>query len=140
MVHALGEVWRVLKPGGVLIDLRPEAEQSLVGVVQAGKFLQIGETLISFDDFMAADRALDQVIQRGRFKPGHSSRFLCTLIAPSYKQLRDWIHDPDVPGAQQHTDRLVDQVKRAVRTASTPATITIRHHILLQALEKRTPF
>lgn len=136
-MHALEEVWRVLKPGGKLIDLRPEAEQSQVGVTQAGQFLQIGETRISFDDFMAADRALDQVIKLGQFHLQHTARFLCTLIAPSYKQLRDWIHDPDVPSAQQYTDRLVDQVRQAVKGASTPARITIRHHILLQALEKR---
>ena len=138
-MHALQEAWRVLKPDGILIDLRPATEQSRVGITRAGQFSQIGETLISFDDFMAADQAFNQVIQMGRFTPRHSDQFLCTLITPSYKQLREWIYDPEQPDSEQHSDWLVNQVRQAMKAEPSPVKMMISHQIVLRVLDKREP-
>jgi hypothetical protein len=43
MVHALRESWRVLVPGGSLIDLRPLSASSPVQVVTGNKIVPAGK-------------------------------------------------------------------------------------------------
>jgi len=69
MVHALEVIHRLLKPGGFLIDIHPVAQHSSVEIHQNGKIDLVGQLEVSqwCVDFQEADKALDEIIQRGMF-------------------------------------------------------------------------
>lgn len=69
MVHALEIIHRLLKPDGFLIDIHPVAEHSSVEIHQNGKIDLVGQLEVSqwCIDFHEADKALDEIIQRGIF-------------------------------------------------------------------------
>jgi len=70
MVHALKEIWRVLKPGSSFVDLRPLAANSPVQVVAGRRVSLAGRIDDSRDrlDDIAVEKALTQVINEGRFE------------------------------------------------------------------------
>jgi hypothetical protein len=67
MVHALEEARRVLRSGGVLIDVRPVVSQPLVevlgseGVSTAGRI----DDSADLDDGIASDKALAHTLEQG---------------------------------------------------------------------------
>jgi len=69
MVHALETIHKLLKPDGFLIDIHPVAEHSSIELHQNGKIDLIGQLEVSqwCVDFQEADKALDEIIQRGMF-------------------------------------------------------------------------
>ena len=77
MVRALREIWRVLRPGKDLIDLRPLAGQSRVEVMAAEQRLFAGRVDESEDrlDDLAADRAIAQMVDDGRFSRARQAFF-----------------------------------------------------------------
>lgn len=78
MVHALTQAYRVLTPGGLLLDLRPDHDpagrrrkQLPVHVVTADAEYDAGaviETSSYYQDFAAADRSVQRVIRQGLFE------------------------------------------------------------------------
>jgi len=68
MVRALREVHRVLRPNGVLLDLRPAAQHRRAGLGEGQRWHPIGAMREKFDDDHAADRAVRQVIREGLFR------------------------------------------------------------------------
>ena len=69
MVHALTESWRVLLPGGTLIDMRPIICHPSIEVLVDGRVEIAGQIddSGSFADDMAADRALETAVSQGLF-------------------------------------------------------------------------
>jgi len=69
MVHALEEIHRLLRPNGFLIDIHPVAEHSSVEIHQNENIDLVGQLEVSqwCVDFQEADKALDEIIQRGIF-------------------------------------------------------------------------
>jgi hypothetical protein len=69
MVHALREIWRVLAPDSLLLDLRPLSGAWPVEVVGAGGVMVTGHVDESEDiaDDRAADAALAAVEREGLF-------------------------------------------------------------------------
>jgi len=69
MVHALQQAWRVLKPGGSLVDLRPLAANSPIEVVTGQQSRLAGRIDDSRDrlDDRAADKAVSQILRNGWF-------------------------------------------------------------------------
>jgi len=65
MVHALREAWRVLRPGGLALDLRPANVHRRVAVVRGGAAQPMGVMRESLADGRAADRAVAQMTRRG---------------------------------------------------------------------------
>src|SRR5215510_13314825 len=68
MGHALREAHRVLKPGGLLIDLRPAPAHRRVGIVSGGRYRRLGTTRESLDPDHAAGRALRRIRRTGLFR------------------------------------------------------------------------
>ena len=69
MVDALLECWRVLEPGGTLIDLRPFHSQPAIEIITTdGTFIpgRIDDSGGAPDD-IAADEAMAEVVRRGLF-------------------------------------------------------------------------
>lgn len=77
MVHALTEAHRVLRPGGSLIDYRPDLDPrgyraKLLDTycISRGREFSVGaliETARYYADYRASDRAVQQVLRRGIF-------------------------------------------------------------------------
>lgn len=71
MVHALKEIWRVLAPGGLLLDVRPFSANMPVEVVgAAGAAMAAGEMHESEDgraDDQAANAAMRAIEREGLF-------------------------------------------------------------------------
>ena len=69
MVHALAEVWRVLRLGGYLIDLRPIASESPVEVMTSTKVSLAGrlDPTLKIPGDRASDKAIRKVVERGWF-------------------------------------------------------------------------
>jgi hypothetical protein len=69
MVHALKEVWRVLKPGGVLIDLRPISVDVPLFILTTTGWKSAGLPDQSPDRIhdLAANRAIRNVVNDGLF-------------------------------------------------------------------------
>lgn len=89
MVHALEEIHRLLKPGGFLIDIHPVAEHSSVEIHQNGKIDLVGQLEVRqwCVDFQEADKALDEIIQRGIFTIEQKGMFETSTYYDSAKEM-----------------------------------------------------
>jgi hypothetical protein len=70
MVHALTEIQRTLRPGGVLLDLRPITAPRQLEVIRAGEILVAGDFEVveeSGADDEAANEAVRRAVQEGLF-------------------------------------------------------------------------
>ena len=95
MVHALSEVWRALKAGGRLIDLRPTMRNRSVELVLGGATLFIGEidSSSTFSDHVDANEALDGALADGAFRREHWTTFSIVSDLDTLADLRDFQDD-----------------------------------------------
>src|SRR5919108_1690940 len=92
MVHALREAHRVLKPAGLLLDLRPGPVHRRIGIEVDGEYKQLAIMSESLDDDYAANRAVAEVIDKGWFKPISRIQFNCNRIM-ALKDFASWLDD-----------------------------------------------
>jgi hypothetical protein len=85
MVHALEEIHRLLKPGGVLIDIHPVSEPSTVEIHQNEKIDLVGYFSVRqwCIDFEQADNALAEIVQRGLYTIEQNDLFDTLTYYPS---------------------------------------------------------
>jgi SAM-dependent methyltransferase len=88
MVHALEEIWRVLVPGGTLIDVRPLADRWQVEVISTRELKETGrvndmEEQVQAD--IASNEAMREAETRGWFsrEQEHFFPFFYSWDAPS---------------------------------------------------------
>jgi hypothetical protein len=121
MVHALKEIWRVLMPGGVLLDLRPFCASWPVEVVAGKRVMRAGalDDSLSLVDDLAANRAVEQVIADGWFRRDRSGSFTYDWYWDTLDELREHVEErwhpialPDSVYAQ--AQRLASHVDHAV--------------------------
>ena len=96
MVHALEQIHGLLKAGGSLIDIHPVPDVALIKILNAGKQVfsepypsQSGE------DFRAADRAIELILQRNLFHLERGSIFDFFTYASSASELNDYFEIAD---------------------------------------------
>jgi hypothetical protein len=139
MVHALHEAHRVLKPDGILVDLRPAAVHRRVGVVCDGSYRELGSLHEKFDDDRAANRAVTQILQEGLFKSEWRTRFDCRRVMDTVDEFRAWMDEFVQCGGLPPHDWLVDEVKGALEPACGNTEIVVRGPLVMQVLRKKEP-
>jgi hypothetical protein len=77
MVHALEECWRVLEPGGQLLDMRPIGGRRRVEVIAGSNITFTGQVDDSggFPDDEAADLAVATILREGLFAKDRGLQF-----------------------------------------------------------------
>jgi hypothetical protein len=89
MVHALGEIHRVLVPDGVLIDLRPLCDRWIIEVFSARETRQTGHVTdlpLGLEDDAASNRAMRNAEAQGWFareREERSSHSIMSGIPPA---------------------------------------------------------
>ena len=95
MVDALREVHRVLAPGGVLIDARPDSRVPAYAVRQKARGFQLfGVVNTSSAELVndrASDRAIARVVREGLFKRRRRGRFWHRVPFDSLAALRQYL-------------------------------------------------
>jgi hypothetical protein len=137
MVHALLEAHRVLKPNGILIDLRPAAVHRRVGIRQGERLLPVGIMRERFDDDRAADRAIAQVLNERIFKAEGRRRFDCSRVMDSLSDLGGWLDYCVKLDKLPSHDWLVQKVKRAQHAAGGRTRVVVSGPLVLQVLRKQ---
>jgi hypothetical protein len=137
MVHALHEAQRVLRPDGLLVDLRPAAVHRRVGVIQAGRYRPLGAMRETFDDDRAADCAVTQVEGEGRLKAEGRAVFACNRIMDSLDEFQEWLADFVKLGNLPSHDWLVRRVERALDVAGGRARVVVSGPLVLRLLRKQ---
>jgi hypothetical protein len=137
MVHALHEAQRVLRPEGLLVDLRPAAVHRRVGITQADGYRPVGVMRETFDSDRAADRAVTQVESEGRLKAEGRTVFACNRIMDSLDEFQQWLVDFVTLGKLPSHDWLVRRVERALDVAGGKASIVVSGPLVLRVLRKQ---
>jgi hypothetical protein len=134
MVHALSEAHRVLRPGGVLIDLRPEAVHRRIGLGEGRRWRLVGVMREGFEEDHAADGAVRRALRDGLFRPGRRQRFVLDRVMDSVADLRTWIAEFGQRRALESHAWLLARVERGLKR--TPARIVGRGPVMLRPLHK----
>ncbi|HUQ16475.1 MAG TPA: hypothetical protein VM070_01675 [Candidatus Saccharimonadales bacterium] len=91
MVDALHAAHRAVRPGGTVIDLRPDSQHQ-PKVFQRRVFRGgLQETALAEGDSAASDRAIAQLIAQGLLRPVRTGHFWYSLRFPDRTGLDRWL-------------------------------------------------
>ena len=136
MVHALHEARRVLKPNGLLIDLRPAPAHRQLGVLRAGQWQPLGGMRERFDEDYAADRAVATVVRQGLFKAEGRVSFEVRRTMDSLAEFQVWLDEFVSLGKLVPHAWLASRVERAVQAGSGRTKIVVSGPLNLRVLRK----
>ncbi len=135
MVHALHEIHRVLKPDGILLDLRPGPVHRRVGLEVDGQYRQLVVMDESLEDDDAANRAVAEVIQKGWYKSIARTQINCNRVM-ALKDFADWLSDFSTD-RRAIRERLVRIVERAFDEANgNKKKVLVKGPLVLKVLKK----
>ena len=136
-MHALTEAHRVLRPDGLLLDVRPAAVHRRVHLVRGAETRLVGVMRERFLDERASDRAVAAVLRSGLFARVSRSAYPCNRVARSFEDFRAWLEGfatlQDLPSHAW----LLRRVERAIQGMGTPARIVVSAPVDLWALRAR---
>jgi hypothetical protein len=114
MVDALGEIYRVLVSGGILIDLRPVSDRWQIEVVSARGVRETGrlqDLPVGLDDDEAANRAIRQAAANGWFVRTEETFFPFTYSWDTPSEMEAWLDEE-----WNESLELDDETKRSTRS------------------------
>ena len=94
MVHALGEIRRVLVPNGILIDLRPILDRWPVEIVSTRENHQTGrmeDYKLGLEDDAAANQSVAEAEKNGWFSRENGEFFPIHYVWESPKDMEEWV-------------------------------------------------
>jgi SAM-dependent methyltransferase len=91
MVHALEEAHRVLRPGGVLLDIRPAAAHRRVGLGEDRGWRRVGVMREPLEEDRRADRAVARMIRRGLFRRTRREQVLLERVMDGIEDFHVWM-------------------------------------------------
>ena len=135
MVHALTEAQRVLKPDGILIDLRPTHKHRRAGLGMGKDWQMVGVMREDFADDLAADHAVTQVVRSGLFQRELLISFDLDRVMDTLQDFHTWLTEFNVNQLPSH-EWLYQKVERALARKRTNAKITVRGSMRLGVMRK----
>ena len=142
MVHALEEICRILKPGGILIDIHPVPEGYLIKAIQGDRILfaeRKRET--SSEDVLRAEDALAESVERDIFTVDRRAEFDFLTYAASVRELRDYWEelnafedDPKDEALIEREEDLFAQVEEIMRASGAGAEVAIHERVRIARL------
>ena len=135
MVHALEEIRRVLVPGGILIDLRPLADNWRVEVVSLREIKRTGrveDLPTQTNGDLAANEAMKVVEKRGWFKREQDELFPLFYSWDTPSEMEEFVDDD-----WQGFVGLTEDTKRATRSAWAIADADCRVRVRVEILIAR---
>jgi SAM-dependent methyltransferase len=137
MVHALREVHRVLAPGGILIDARPDSRVAAYAERRtAGGFQRFGVVNTSRPELQndrASDRAIALAVDQGMFRRRRRGRFWHRVSFGSLAELRKYLWEH-----LRFARRARWVVDHATRTRYANEPFVIRRAVRYEILERAT--
>ena len=134
MVHALEESWRVLVPGGQLVDIRPLTCNPPLEVLFDEEISIAGQVDDSADlpDDIAANQAVTEVITRGIYLKQQEERFDYAFYWEKLEDLEAYIED-------QWSDWVIlpQEVSRKARRLTNEYAKNVRYRIRVDMLISR---
>lgn len=115
MVHALGEIHRVLVPDGILIDLRPIADNWSIEVFSARETRETGHVTdlpLGLEDDNAANQAMKNAEANGWFTRESEAFFPLHYVWDTASDMEKWIDEE-----WENFIGLDEDVRRATRSA-----------------------
>lgn len=137
MVHALQESHRVLKPNGILIDLRPAPRHRRAGLGTGRRWQLVGVMREQLDDDLAADRAVARVLRAGLFHREMRFEFELDRVMDTMEDFRAWLDEFVQDGKMSSHEWLVQRVERARAQHRASIKIVVRGPMRMQVLRKR---
>lgn len=138
MVHALDEIGRTLKPGGILIDLRPISSNwsmevaSSTGYQLAGSLDAVPEGLA---DDEAAFKAMREVESRGWYIKEKEEEFAFFYYWDTPSEMKDFI-DTEWEDFETLGDNVFQKTKSLWVSANADARIRVRVRMLITRWRK----
>ena len=135
MVHALDEIRRVLKPNGILIDLRPVEDHWSVEVASIQETKVAGlltDMPIGKADDEAAFRAMREVESRGWFVREREEEFAFFYYWDTPSEMKEYMEEQ-----WEDFEKLEDNVFQAVRSAWAIANAEARVRVRVKMLITR---
>jgi len=115
MVHALGDIHRILVPNGILIDLRPIADSWAIEVYSARETRVTGHVTdlpLGLEDDEAANQAMRDAESNGWFTRENETFFSLNYVWDTANSMEQWIDEE-----WTNFIGLGDEARRATRSA-----------------------
>ena len=136
MVHALRQVHRLLKPDGILLDLRPAVKHRQVGLGERKRWTVVARMREDLTDDRAANRALKRAAALGLFQPESNREFELDRVMDTLDDFREWLSDFPSGRLDPEDDRLYRRVERALAKVRPGTRIVARGPLNLVVLRK----
>jgi len=143
MVHALGEIKRLLRRDATLIDIHPAREAPVIEV-HAADGVVFAEPSASFDyddDLRHAEDALARAIENAIFHLDRSHEFEFVTYASSVVELRDFFEvaeaydeTPRDEATEARIQEVYGRVEEAMRTSGDNAKVAYRERARMSRL------
>jgi SAM-dependent methyltransferase len=142
MVHALEEIHRLLKPGGILIDIHPVPEGYFIKALQGDRILFAERRREPCsEDVLHAEDALAECVERNLFAVDRRAEFDFLTYASSVRELRDYWEElnafEDEPKDEAIITREEDlyaQVEEIMQASGAGAEVAIHERVRIARL------
>jgi SAM-dependent methyltransferase len=138
MVHALDEIRRVLKPNGILIDLRPVEDHWSVEVASIQEIKVAGlltDMPIGKADDEAAFRAMREVESRGWFAREHDEEFAFFYYWDTPSEMKEFM-ETEWEDFEKLEDNVFKAAQSAWAVANAEAHVRVRVKMLISRWSK----
>jgi SAM-dependent methyltransferase len=128
MVHALNEIRRVLKPEGILIDLRPVEDNWSVEIVSSAGWQVVGrlsDMPIGVADDKAAFQAMDEVESLTWFAKEKAAEFGFFYYWDTPSEMKEYI-DTEWEDFEKMDDDLYRKISASWASANADARVRVR--------------
>jgi hypothetical protein len=138
MVHALREIWRVLAPGGTLIDLRPLSARWPVEVVVSQQAAVAGlvddSPGVPLDE--AANQSLEQAAREGLFTREQEGAFKFLFYWDTPDEMKAYVEERWAPEAIL-PDGVLAEARRLMKDAGAGGQMRVRAHMIISRWRKQ---